>query len=131
MLSKNLSWKMKDGRMKLEVGRWKMEVGRWKMEDGRWKMGVGSWKNEVGQFQNLLRKSLVLIFFLFSIFYSLSTSAQCAMCRASLESEGNATKVEAVNDGIVYLMVIPYVLVGIVGYIIFRMYNKKKVEGLE
>ena len=110
MLSKNLSWKMKDGRMKLEVGSWKMEVG---------------------QFQKLLRKGLLSIFFLFSMFYSLSSQGQCAMCRASLESEGNATKVEAVNDGIVYLMVIPYVLVGIVGYIIFRMYNKKKVEGLE
>ena len=145
MLSKNLSWKMKDGRMKLEVGSWKMEVGRWKnedgslkledgrwkMEDGSWKLEYGRWKNEVGQFQNLLRKSLVTIFFLFSFLNSLTVKAQCTMCRASLESEGNATKVEAVNDGIVYLMVIPYVLVGIVGYIIFRMYNKKKVEGLE
>ena len=110
MLSKNLSWKN---------------------EDGRWKLEDGSWKLEDGKFQNLLRKSLVPIFFLFSIFYSLSSQAQCAMCRASLESEGNLTKVEAVNDGIVYLMIIPYVLVGIVGYLIFRMYNKKKEEGLE
>ena len=63
--------------------------------------------------------------FLFSIFFSLSTNAQCAMCRASLESEGNAVKAEAVNDGIVYLMVIPYVLVGIIGYAVYRMYKKK------
>lgn len=66
------------------------------------------------------------VFFLFSIFYSLDTQAQCAMCRASLESEGNIMKAEAVNDGIVYLMVIPYVLVGIVGVIVYRMYTKKK-----
>lgn len=66
------------------------------------------------------------VFFLFSIFYSLDTQAQCAMCRASLESEGNTMKAEAVNDGIVYLMVIPYVLVGIVGVIVYRMYTKKK-----
>lgn len=64
---------------------------------------------------------------LFSIFYSLNTQAQCAMCRASLESEGNTMKAEAVNDGIVYLMVIPYVLVGIVGVVVYRMYAKKKV----
>jgi uncharacterized membrane protein len=48
------------------------------------------------------------------------------MCRASLESEGNSIKAEAVNDGIVYLMVIPYVLVGVVGILVYRMYSKKK-----
>lgn len=67
-----------------------------------------------------------VIYILFSIFYSLNTNAQCAMCRASLESEGNTMKAEAVNDGIVYLMVIPYVLVGIVGVVVYRMYTKKK-----
>jgi hypothetical protein len=57
----------------------------------------------------------------------IASNAQCAMCRASLESEGNTMKAEAVNDGIVYLMVIPYVLVGIVGVVVYRMYTKKKV----
>lgn len=66
------------------------------------------------------------VFILFSIFYSHNTQAQCAMCRASLESEGNSAKAEAVNDGIVYLMVIPYVLVGVVGVVVYRMYSKKK-----
>lgn len=67
-----------------------------------------------------------VVYILFSIFYSLNTQAQCAMCRASLESEGNTAKAEAVNDGIVYLMVIPYVLVGVVGIVVYRMYSKKK-----
>lgn len=67
------------------------------------------------------------VFLLFSFFYALCSQAQCAMCRASLESEGNTAKAEAVNDGIVYLMVIPYVLVGVVGIIIYKMYTKKKV----
>ena len=65
------------------------------------------------------------VYFLFSIFYSLTSEAQCAMCRASLESEGNAVKAEAVNDGIVYLMVIPYVLVAVIGYVVYRMFKKK------
>lgn len=69
---------------------------------------------------------ITFVYILFSIFYSLNTNAQCAMCRASLESEGNTMKAEAVNDGIVYLMVIPYVLVGIVGVVVYRMYKKKK-----
>ena len=68
----------------------------------------------------------VFVFILFSIFFSLSANAQCAMCRAALESEGNTVKAEAVNDGIVYLMGIPYVLVGIVGLVVYRMYRKKK-----
>ena len=64
-------------------------------------------------------------FFLFSIFYSLNSFSQCAMCRASLESEGNKTKVEAVNDGIVFLMAVPYIIVAIIGFAIYRMYFKK------
>lgn len=62
----------------------------------------------------------------YTLLAPLLTSAQCAMCRASLESEGNTTKAEALNDGIVYLMVIPYFLVGVVAYIVYRMYYKKK-----
>ena len=53
--------------------------------------------------------------------------AQCAMCRAALESEEGSVKAEAVNDGIVYLMAIPYILVGVLGYAIYRLkYGKKK-----
>jgi hypothetical protein len=65
------------------------------------------------------------IFFLFSIFFSLTSNAQCAMCRASLESSGDVSQAEAVNDGIVYLMIIPYVLVGLIGFAVYRMYKKK------
>ena len=67
----------------------------------------------------------VLILLLFTFCLSLTTNAQCAMCRASLESEGNKTKVEAVNDGIVLLMAVPYVIVAIVGFVIYKMYYKK------
>lgn len=65
-------------------------------------------------------------FVLFSFFFSLSANAQCAMCRAALTSEGNAKKAEAVNDGIVFLMAVPYVLVGIIGFIIYRMFRNKR-----
>jgi hypothetical protein len=66
-----------------------------------------------------------LISFFFLLVFSLSAKAQCAMCRAALTSEGNAVKAEAVNDGIVYLMVIPYILVAGIGYYIYRMRKKK------
>ena len=46
--------------------------------------------------------------------------------RAALEGEGNAAKAEAVNDGIVYLMLIPYILVALIGFAVYRIYRKKK-----
>ncbi|SHI89536.1 hypothetical protein SAMN04488096_105287 [Mesonia phycicola] len=52
------------------------------------------------------------------------TFAQCAMCRAVLESEADGGAAEAINDGIVYLMVWPYLLMGLVGFIIYRMVKK-------
>ena len=64
---------------------------------------------------------LILVFNLFP----LSINAQCAMCRAALTSNENSTQAAAVNDGIVYLMVIPYLLVAGIGYAIYRMKKKK------
>ena len=66
------------------------------------------------------------VFILFSLFFSLAANAQCAMCRAALAGDSNVKKAQAVNDGIVYLMVIPYLLVGIIGILIYRMYQSKK-----
>ena len=58
------------------------------------------------------------------LFISLSASAQCAMCRAVLESEADGGAAEAINDGIVYLMIWPYILIGGVGFVIYRMIKK-------
>jgi len=65
-------------------------------------------------------------YILFSLFFPLAANAQCAMCRAALAGDGNIKKAEAVNDGIVYLMVVPYLLVAVIGYLIYRMYQSKK-----
>lgn len=76
--------------------------------------------------KNKKNKYLVLVVFFF--FYTLTSTAQCAMCRAALGGEGNKEQAQAVNDGIVYLMVIPYVLVAAIGYAIYRMRKKKKLD---
>lgn len=55
-------------------------------------------------------------------------SAQCAMCRAVLETEDGSKQAEAVNDGIVYLMVFPYLLVAVIGYVIYRSRRKARVQ---
>lgn len=49
-----------------------------------------------------------------------ASDAQCAMCRAVLESEENVNMAEGVNNGIVYLMAIPYILVGALFYFVYR-----------
>lgn len=84
-------------------------------------------KNRAKNIEQRLNNWRIVIFcFLFSLFFSLSANAQCAMCRAALAGEGNKAQAQAVNDGIVYLMVIPYLLVGGIGYYIYRMKMKKK-----
>jgi len=54
----------------------------------------------------------------------LETNAQCAMCRAVLESEEGQGTAKSINDGIVYLMAIPYILVGGAIFLVYRKYNK-------
>ena len=57
--------------------------------------------------------------------------AQCAMCRAVLESEGNKDVAEGINDGIVYLMAIPYVLIAGIGIVIYRKMRTPAVPASE
>ncbi|UCE68541.1 MAG: hypothetical protein JSW57_08770 [Flavobacteriaceae bacterium] len=47
-------------------------------------------------------------------------AAQCAMCRAVLESNGDNAVAEGINNGIVYLMAIPYILVGVIIFVVYR-----------
>ncbi len=64
-----------------------------------------------------MKKALFLVVFLASC---LSTRAQCAMCRAVLESEDNVGVAEGINNGIVYLMAIPYVLVAVLFFFVYK-----------
>lgn len=48
------------------------------------------------------------------------TEAQCAMCRAVLESEESGNAAKGINNGIIYLMAIPYILVAVLFYFIYR-----------
>lgn len=72
-----------------------------------------------------MKKFVLTVFF--TVFMWGGTQAQCAMCRAALETEETGLKAEAVNDGIVYLMAFPYILLLAGGVVIYRiMKNKKK-----
>lgn len=73
-------------------------------------------------------KSKILLFIV-TIVYCLmpiASQAQCAMCRAALESGENTAQAEGVNDGIVFLMVMPYLLVALVGFAVYKLKCAKK-----
>jgi len=67
-------------------------------------------------------KNLLLII---AIFLVDVLSAQCAMCKAVVEG-GNENIAEGVNNGITYLMIFPYVLVGFLCYFLYR--HKKRIK---
>lgn len=73
------------------------------------------------------------VFFLFfSLLFFIKGSAQCAMCRAVLESGEDQSAAEGINDGIMFLMAIPYILVAALGYFIYRKYrNSNKIQNSE
>jgi hypothetical protein len=70
-----------------------------------------------------LRILLILLFLLIAV---VPAEAQCAMCRAVLESEEKGQAAAGINNGIIYLMIFPYLLIGGVGYAIYRMRKKAK-----
>lgn len=69
------------------------------------------------------KKILSLVFLLL---INLTYYAQCAMCKATLESDlaSGGSVGKGINNGILYLMIFPYLLFGIVGYFIYRHFKK-------
>lgn len=71
-----------------------------------------------------MKKTIILLVLIFLV--SIPVEAQCAMCRAVLENEEGQGAAKGINDGIVYLMAVPYVLVFGLGFFIYRKYFKTK-----
>jgi hypothetical protein len=81
--------------------------------------------NSKFQSRSIWKNFKLILFGISFFFFGISSYAQCAMCRAALTGDANKVQAEAVNDGIVYLMVIPYLLVAAIGYYVYRMRRKK------
>lgn len=69
---------------------------------------------------SIMKRNFVFILFILLWLAPQIAAAQCAMCRAVLESEGNSAVAEGVNNGIVYLMAIPYLLVAVLFYFVYK-----------
>ena len=68
-------------------------------------------------------KKFILFGFIVLLFID-PMNAQCSMCRAVLESEEGQQTAKGINNGIIYLMAIPYILVAMSSWRIYKIYRK-------
>ena len=59
--------------------------------------------------------------------------AQCPMCRMSAESnlKNGGTDGKGLNNGILYMLATPYMIIGVIGFIWWRNRRKEGEEELE
>ena len=71
---------------------------------------------------------IILSIFCLSLSFSTELEAQCPMCRMSAESnlKNGGTAGRGLNAGILYMLAMPYLLVGVLGYVYYR--HKKSEE---
>lgn len=75
-----------------------------------------------------MKKKIFFISLIFLLLY-VPAEAQCAMCRAVLESEEGGGAAKGINNGIMYLMIFPYLLVAGVGIAVYRSRKKAREQG--
>lgn len=78
--------------------------------------------------QSVFRGFIFLAITLAFVLIADATYAQCSMCKAVLESNmesGESTLANGINDGIVYLMIFPYLLAIVVGFLLYKHMKKQ------
>ena len=79
-------------------------------------------------------KKIIIVFTLFCASISLESQAQCAMCKTSVESnqieeaDKAEKKAKGLNTGILYLMILPYAVGGVIYYMWLQNSRKEKQE---
>ena len=74
-------------------------------------------------------RSKTLIIVLILLLLPVAMEAQCSMCRAVLTANADDSPAKGINDGIIYLMAFPYILMAGVGFAVWRSYKKRKAQG--
>lgn len=78
-----------------------------------------------------MKKLLLILIVLISLVPDVS--AQCAMCRSTIEnnlSNGDPGLAAGLNTGILYLLALPYLVVMIIGYLWFKSTRNDRKEQL-
>jgi len=78
-----------------------------------------------------MKNNIILFIIIAVLFITIDVNAQCAMCKAVVETnlESGDTKGLGLNNGILYLMAIPYIA-AIVFAILYYNQNKKSQSSL-
>ena len=80
--------------------------------------------------RNIIRKPVTILGFsiLFILLSSVDVEAQCAMCKAAAEAnlKDGGLDGKGLNQGILYMLSMPYILAAVIGTIWWR--NKKKIK---
>jgi hypothetical protein len=74
--------------------------------------------------------NLIATLFLFIVAHS-QTFAQCAMCRASVQSNmsnGRDVVGLGLNTGILYMLMMPYILAAAIGYLWYKNSRKETLK---
>jgi hypothetical protein len=76
--------------------------------------------------------AIALLSILAICLFEVPAEAQCAMCRTALENSPDGKGMAAsFNRGILFLLGVPYVIFGTVGFVVYRGYRKKKAAARE
>ncbi len=78
-----------------------------------------------------MKKALILILLLALI--CVDISAQCPMCKIAAESnlENGGTAGKGLNTGILYMLSLPYLLIGLIGIIWYKNRHKEELPILD
>lgn len=80
--------------------------------------------------KQILKHLYINLFFFLLMPFAKMASAQCAQCVAAVETNrqaGNDGLAKGLNNGIVYLLCMPYVAIAIVGFVWYKKYRKKGI----
>ena len=78
--------------------------------------------------KNVSKAILPLVLVMVMLLLPEVVDAQCPMCRMTAESNlaNGGSEGQGLNNGILYMLATPYVLIGLIGYVWWR--NRKKEE---
>jgi hypothetical protein len=67
-----------------------------------------------------MKKGFLILLFLFALLVVADAAfAQCAMCKATIETDASDVG-KGVNNAILYIMVMPYILLATIAIVFFR-----------
>lgn len=65
-----------------------------------------------------------LLLLVIAVVVASDVEAQCVMCKAVAEDSAEQGAVgRGINQGILYIMAVPYLLLGILSYLVFKKWN--------